>query len=87
MKLLRGVLLALLVSLLVGIAIGTALRLRLERPIHYIGQLLNDNNQLQGFCGAKTRGETRRTGTEPRYCVRIASVAATMDRRRQLDAS
>ena len=40
MKLLRGVLLALLVSLLVGIAIGTALRLRLERPIHYIGSAI-----------------------------------------------
>ena len=30
-------LLALLLSLLVGLAIGTALRLRLERPVYYIG--------------------------------------------------
>ena len=30
--------LALLFSLLVGLAIGTVLRLRLERPITYIGQ-------------------------------------------------
>ena len=29
--------LALLLSLLVGLAIGTALRLRLERPVYYIG--------------------------------------------------
>jgi len=37
MKWLRRVLLALLLSLLVGLAIGTALRLRLERPVYYIG--------------------------------------------------
>ena len=37
MRVLRTVLLALLVSLLVGLAIGTVLRLRLERPVHYIG--------------------------------------------------
>ena len=36
-KWLRRVLLALLCSLLVGLAIGTALRLRLERPVYYIG--------------------------------------------------
>ena len=43
MKVLKGVLLALLFSLLVGFAIGTALRMRLVRPIHYIGELLNDD--------------------------------------------
>ena len=37
MKWLRRVLLALLLSLLVGLAIGTWLRLRLERPVYYIG--------------------------------------------------
>jgi hypothetical protein len=37
MKWLWRVLLALLLSLLVGLAIGTALRLRLERPVYYIG--------------------------------------------------
>jgi hypothetical protein len=37
MKWLRRVLLALLLSLLVGLAIGTLLRLRLERPVYYIG--------------------------------------------------
>lgn len=37
MRVLRNVLLAMLVSLLVGFAIGTVLRLRLERPEHYIG--------------------------------------------------
>jgi len=36
-KLVRSVLLALLASLLVGLAIGTALRLRMERPVVYIG--------------------------------------------------
>ena len=49
MKLLKGVLLALLFSLLVGLAIGTAVRLRLERPTDYIGELLNDNKQSQRF--------------------------------------
>ena len=43
----KGVLLALLLSLLVGLVIGTALRMRLERPTHYIGELLNDNDPLQ----------------------------------------
>ena len=37
MRVIRTILLALLVSLLVGFAIGTALRLRLERPVRYIG--------------------------------------------------
>ena len=37
LKILRSILLALLFALLVGIAIGTALRLRLERPVRYIG--------------------------------------------------
>ncbi len=36
-KWLGRLLLALLLSLLVGLAIGTALRLRLERPVYYIG--------------------------------------------------
>ena len=40
MKALRGVFWALLISLLVGFAIGTALRLRLERPIRYIGSAI-----------------------------------------------
>ena len=43
MKVVKGGPLALLFSLLVGFAIGTALRMRLERPIHYIGELLNDD--------------------------------------------
>jgi hypothetical protein len=37
---LRAFLLALLFSLLFGLAVGTALRMRLERPIRYIGALL-----------------------------------------------
>lgn len=40
MKVLRKVLLAMVVSLLVGFAIGTILRLRLERPEHYIGSAI-----------------------------------------------
>ena len=36
-KLVKTVLLALLGSLLVGLAIGTALRLRMEKPVVYIG--------------------------------------------------
>lgn len=40
MKLLRHLLLALLLSLLLGFAIGTVLRLRLERPVWYIGSAL-----------------------------------------------
>ena len=55
MKLLKGVLLALLFSLLVGFAIGTVLRLRLERPIFYIGELSNDSKELQRFSSARTR--------------------------------
>ena len=39
MKWLRAVLISLLISLLVGLAIGTWIRLRLEAPVHYIGQL------------------------------------------------
>lgn len=38
MKILRVILLALLFSLLVGFAIGTAIRLRLEKPVYYIGE-------------------------------------------------
>lgn len=37
MKVLRTVLLALLFALAVGFAIGTVLRMRLERPVRYIG--------------------------------------------------
>jgi len=39
-KILRRVLLALLFSLLLGLVIGTVLRIRLERPIHYIGSAM-----------------------------------------------
>ena len=41
MKVLRSVLLALLVSALVGFAIGTVLRLRMEKPVHYIGSAVS----------------------------------------------
>jgi len=37
MKLLRLILLALLGSLLFGLAVGTAIRMRLEKPVRYIG--------------------------------------------------
>jgi len=37
-KILRAILLALLISLLVGFAIGTVIRLRLEKPVYYIGE-------------------------------------------------
>jgi hypothetical protein len=37
MKFLRRLLMALLFSLLLGFAIGTVLRLKLERPVRYIG--------------------------------------------------
>ena len=37
MKLVRFVLLALLLSLLVGLVVGTIIRLRLEKPVEYIG--------------------------------------------------
>ena len=40
LKALRGILWALLISLLVGFAVGTTLRLRLERPIRYIGSAI-----------------------------------------------
>ena len=39
MKWLRAVLISLLISLLVGLAIGTWIRLQLEAPVRYIGQL------------------------------------------------
>lgn len=39
MKLVRRILLALLLALLVGFAIGTAIRLRLERPVRYLGSV------------------------------------------------
>ena len=42
MSLIRRVLLALLLSLLVGFVIGTVLRLRLERPVRYIGRVLGE---------------------------------------------
>lgn len=38
LKWLGRLLIALLVSLLLGLAIGTWLRLRLERPVYYIGE-------------------------------------------------
>ena len=62
MRLLKGVLLALLFSLLVGLAIGTAIRWRLERPIDYIGELLNDNKQSQRFVA---RGRANAGGASP----------------------
>jgi hypothetical protein len=37
LKWLRRLLLVLLLALLLGLAIGAALRLRLERPVYYIG--------------------------------------------------
>ena len=37
MRALRAVLLALLFSLLFGVAVGTLVRLRLERPVRYLG--------------------------------------------------
>ncbi len=40
MKVARAFLLALLTSLLVGLVIGTAIRLRLQRPVRYIGSAL-----------------------------------------------
>jgi hypothetical protein len=43
LKVLKGVLLALLFSLVMGFAIGTVLRVRLEKPVHYIGELLLDD--------------------------------------------
>lgn len=39
MKLIRAILLSLLLSLLVGLVIGTVIRLRLDRPVRYIGAL------------------------------------------------
>ena len=39
MKWLRAVLISLLISLLVGLAIGTWIRLKLEAPVRYIGQV------------------------------------------------
>ena len=36
-RLLRWIAIALLISLLVGLAVGTAIRLRLSRPVVYIG--------------------------------------------------
>ncbi len=40
MKVARALLLALLTSLLLGLLIGTVIRLRLERPVRYIGSAL-----------------------------------------------
>ncbi len=40
MKILRALLLSLLLSLLIGLAIGTAIRMRLTRPVQYLGQEL-----------------------------------------------
>jgi hypothetical protein len=38
LKLLGRILLALLISLAIGLVIGTVLRMRLERPVEYIGR-------------------------------------------------
>ena len=67
MKFVKGVLLALLFSLLVGLVIGTALRMRLERPTHYIGELLNADGQLQELCRTTTRAETRAINSVHRH--------------------
>ncbi len=40
MRWLRFVLLALLLSLSIGLAIGTVIRLRMEKPVRYIGRSL-----------------------------------------------
>jgi hypothetical protein len=37
MRWIRRFLIALLLSLLIGLAIGTAIRMRLERPVEYLG--------------------------------------------------
>jgi hypothetical protein len=37
LKLIRAILLALLGSLLIGFLIGTVIRLRMERPVRYLG--------------------------------------------------
>ncbi len=38
MRVLRQILLALLFSLLFGFAVGTVLRLRMDRPVWYLGE-------------------------------------------------
>ena len=39
LKLLGRIMLALLLSLVIGLALGTLLRLRMERPVEYLGAL------------------------------------------------
>ena len=56
LKWLGRLLLALLLSLLVGLAIGTALRLRLERPVYYIGAA----GPPSLACGDQMRARERR---------------------------
>ncbi len=53
MKLLRRLLLALLISLGIGLAIGTLLRLRLERPVRYIGSAAPPRPLDVGDAGAR----------------------------------
>ncbi len=54
MKWLRAVLISLLISLLVGLAIGTWIRLQLEAPVRYIGQLApHDHLSVEVATGAK----------------------------------
>lgn len=52
MKLLRRVLLALIFSMLLGLAIGTLLRVRLERPVVYIGSAAAARPLDVGLTGA-----------------------------------
>jgi len=39
LKLLGRILLALLISLAIGLVVGTVLRMRIERPVEYMGQI------------------------------------------------
>jgi hypothetical protein len=45
MKILRAILIAILISLGVGLAIGTFIRLRLERPVYYIGSCCDSHTR------------------------------------------
>jgi hypothetical protein len=61
-KWLIRLLLALLFSLLVGLAIGTWLRLRLERPVYYIGAVDSTPAQFQvRFTSPERNLPTQRT--------------------------
>jgi hypothetical protein len=45
LRVIRAILLSLLFSLLFGLVVGTLIRMRLERPVYYIGQISRE-------CGA-----------------------------------